>query len=239
VAKNYPEDSLQSGVGDWWVSVSTGEVARGRLLWAFVPYVDQQPLALSPVGRSDPTDHLKATYRLEPLRAKEPPRPPALPVAGLPSLPGEVRTVYRSKRRPVLVLGMGGTTVTHELRTGAAKWQTHPTLIVAPYFGVDPGPRGGWKPEFVERIRRCEYPQYMWEQLPVGGSSESSILAFGQMQAIGNTADAYELTNFSLSEAALTILDEWLEWFFNGKLDQEGVLFLFRKELAELEKTAN
>jgi len=95
-------------------------------------------------------------------------------VAALPDYPGEVRTVYRAKARPVVVLSAGGPEVPRELRVGAAGWQTAPTLLVAPFYGVDPGgTRGGWREDFVTRIRRGEYPQYLWDKLPLPGAGES------------------------------------------------------------------
>lgn len=95
----------------------------------------------------------------------------------------EARLVLRAKRRPVLVLSTGGTEVPRPLRVGAARYQTNPTLIAAPYYGADQGgSSGGWKPEFVERIRRCEYPQYMWDKLPLSGRDES-ILRLDQFTA--------------------------------------------------------
>ena len=234
MAKSYPDDCLQSYVGEWWIDCASATVSRGRLVWAFVPYIDQEPMVLIPQGRSSPTIHETAQYSVEPLRASNPPRPPRLPVAGLPTYPGEVRAVYRAKRRPVLVLSTGGPSVDRELRVGAARWQTNPTLLVAPFFGVDPGPRGGWRPEFVGRIRRCEYPQYAWDELPIGGSTNSSILNFGQIQAIGNHPNCYELTSYCLSEEALTIVDEWIGWLTTGKLDPNGILHEIRKGLIEL-----
>jgi hypothetical protein len=107
-SQRYPDDSLQSIVGTWWVEDQGRDVARGRLLRAFVPHVDQQPLTLIPIGRSEPTEHHAATVRLEPLHVPAPRRAPQLPVAALPQFAGEVRTVFRAKVRPVVVLGTGG-----------------------------------------------------------------------------------------------------------------------------------
>ncbi len=39
------------------------------MIWGFVPHVSQIPMVLIPVGRSDPTDHERMQYRLEPLKA--------------------------------------------------------------------------------------------------------------------------------------------------------------------------
>jgi hypothetical protein len=186
-------------------------------------------------GRSSPTVHQTAQISIEPLRLTHPSRQPRLPVAGLPTYPGEVRAVYRAKRRPVLILSTGGMAVPRELRVGAARWQTNPTLLVAPFFGIDPGPQGGWKPQFVDRIRRCEYSQYAWDELPIGGSTKASILMLSQLQPIGSHPHCYELTGYCLSDDALTILDEWIAWLVTGNLDHNGVLHEIRSGLIDLE----
>lgn len=116
--QTYPDDSLQWLVGKWWVEDEGRAVGRGRLLRAFVPHVDQQPMTLVAVGRIQPTEHQSATIRLEPLRVGAPRRSPQLPVAALPEFPGEVRTVYRARVRPVLVLSAGGPNIDQTLRAG-------------------------------------------------------------------------------------------------------------------------
>src|SRR5205807_1023610 len=144
---------------------------------------------------------------------------PALPVAALPTPPGEVHLVQRAKRRPVLVVSAGGPEVPPALRVGSARWPTVPTILVAPYYGVDAdGTRGGWPAPFVTRIRRCEYPQYLWDRLPLSGPAES-ILRLDHLQPVGRHANAYELTRFRLGDEALVLLDEWLAWLMTGQLD--------------------
>ena len=208
---------------------------RGRLAWAFVPHVDQHPLILVPEGRSEPTEHGAADFRIEPLQGSKIPLGAKLPVAGLPHYPGEVRLVYRAKRRPVLVLSTGGVEVPRPLRTGSARYQTNPTALVAPYYGADlGGSTGGWRPEFVSRIRRCEYPQYMWDQLPIGGRNES-ILRLDHLQPVGKHGESYELTDYVLHEDALGILDEYLTWLLLGSLPGDGILVEIRRTLLGIE----
>lgn len=228
-----PDDSLQSVVGNWWIEDQTSEVRRGRLLWAYVPHVDQDPMTLIPVGREDPHEHRTATVRLQPLRVGAIHQKSTLPVAALPEYEGEVRTVYRAKIRPVLVLSEGGVDVPRELRTGAAKWQTAPTLLVAPYYGVSSGPRAGWRPDFVTRIRRCEYPQTLWDRLPLGKVSES-ILRLEHLQPIGRSQNAYEWTKYQLSDDALALVDQYLTWLLTGNLPGDSLLAYVRRELAKL-----
>lgn len=193
--------------------------------------MDQQPLVLVPEGRSEPTVHDSADFRVEPLRLGAPPPTPDLPVAGLPSFPGEVRAVYRAKRRPAIILGLGGDEVPAALKTGAARYQTQRTMLVAPYYGVDrDGRRGGWRPEFVSRIQRCEYPQYVWDSLPIGGVRES-VLRLDHLQPLSGHGQAYQLTEFCLSPDALMLMDEWLDWLLTGGLPGDSVLADLRREL--------
>ncbi len=227
----FHEDSLQSLAGTWWTRAEAHEVTRGQLLWAHVPYVDHEPLTLHPVSRTSPTEHRKALFRLEVLRTGQMSAASHLPVAALPTREGEVWTVQRGKLRPVLVFATGGTEVEGSLRRGAARWQSLRTLLVAPYFGAESSTaRGGWKPEFVRRIRHCQYPQYFWESLPVGGA-ESSILRLDQIQPLGCHHNAYEYTPHRLSGEALAVLDEWLEWYLLGRLEDDGALRIARAEL--------
>jgi len=219
----YPDESLQGIVEPehpWWQECSGDDYKRGRLVWAFLPHVDQNPCTLVPVERGeDPTQHKEIKARIEPLDIRTVIRYPRLPVAALPQRENEIRTVYLAKKRPALIICRGGPAISASLTKNRAKWQTNPTVIVAPYYGVDPGTRrGGFNPEFVERVRLCEYPHFMWDQLPIQGSTKESIMRLDQMQPVGRSRDSIEFTNYCLSDSALLILDEWLEWLFAGTL---------------------
>ncbi len=230
----YPEDCIQSLVRTWWTRDEAVALARGRLLRAFVPYVDQEPQEIVPRGRSDPRDHTRADYEIRPLRVGELARAPSLPVAGMPTYAGEVRAVYRGKVRPVIVVSAGGPEIPRELRRGAARWQSVPTVLVAPTFGAaQDGTRGGWRPEFVTRIRRLEYPQYIWDVLPIGGANES-IIRLDHIQPISRDPDSFKLEPHRLSDEALTILDEQLSWLTTGELPEDGVLLGVREEFLKL-----
>jgi hypothetical protein len=196
-----PEDSIQYAVDPWWTRDDRGSPDRGRLLRAFVPYPDQEPRRLVLEGRAEPREHGRAVYRVEPFRAGATGPPAGLPVAGMPQAPGEEFVVYKGKTgRPVLVLSEGGPAIPAAMRTGAARWPTAPTLLVAPYYGADQdGTRGGWRPDFVQRIRRAEYPQYIWDSLPIGGPRES-ILRLDHLFPIARNAAAFEVT------------EQWTRW---------------------------
>jgi len=225
-----PDDCLPSFVGSWWESSPQGPIERGHLIWSFLPHVQQQPFVLVATGRTEATRHDLADFRIEPLVANKPPSGARLPVAGLPHYEGEVSAVYRSKRRPALVISVGGSEIPKALRVGAARHQTTPTMLVAPYYGTGGGKTARWNPAFVDRIRRCEYPQYMWDQLPLG-KKDPSILRLDQIQPIGRHGQAYDYTHFRLSEDALLMLDEWLDWIVKEVLEEDGLLWDLRREL--------
>lgn len=230
----FPSGCHQYFLGSWWASSTERQVHRGRLIWAYLPHVDQQALELCPQARGAPTEHGTATAELRPLRPDRPPPESGLPVAGLPQYPGETYVALRAKRRPALVISTGGASVPESLRRGGARYQTAPTLLVAPYFGADrDGTRAGWDPVLVDRIRRCEYPQYVWDQLPLGGSAVS-ILRLDHIQPLGNLHSSYELTDWRLTPDALSVIDEWVDWLVSGAdVPLEGVLDDLRKLLMD------
>src|SRR5262245_30668705 len=159
----YPDDSVQYLVEPWWIPATGAQIERGRLIRTLIPYPDMQPYRLIPQGRGDDArQHDTARFTIEAFRVGDPPPPiDLLPVAGLPSHPGETYSVHRGKIRPAVVLSTGGVPVPRNVSRGASRWQTSRTLLVAPFYGADPGgTRGGWHPLFVTRIRRAEYSQY-------------------------------------------------------------------------------
>lgn len=225
----YPDESLQAFIQPeaWWEPDGNFEYRRGRLIKAFLPHVDQNPYIAIPIGRSEPTQHGEATVKFVPLDVRQAIRYPSLPVAALPQFPGERWGVYRVKKRPALIIGAGGTNVEKGMTAGKAKWQTKRTVLVAPYYGVDEGSgrRSGFNPVFVDRIRRCEYPQFIWEKLPMEGSTVESILRLDHIQPVGRSRDSIEFLPFRLGEKALLLLEEWVDWVLKGELaygkDQE------------------
>jgi hypothetical protein len=226
-----PDDSIQYAVDPWWTRDDRGGPDRGRLLRALVPYPDQEPRRLVIEGRAEAREHERALYRVEPFRAGATLPPAGLPVAGMPQAPGEEFVVYKGKLRPVLVLSEGGPAIPAALRVGAARWPTAPTLLVAPYYGADQdGTRGGWRPDFVQRIRRAEYPQYIWDSLPIGGPRES-ILRLDHLFPIARNPAAFEVTEHRLTADALGIVDEWLRWLVTTVLVEGGLLADIRAEL--------
>ncbi|HKY21623.1 MAG TPA: hypothetical protein VJM31_10415 [Vicinamibacterales bacterium] len=106
---------------------------------------------------------------------------------------------------------------------------------MAPYYGVDSdGTRAGWNPEFVKRIQRAEYSQYLWDILPIGGCEDGSILRLDHVLPVGVDPSNWGLTEFKLSDAALALTDEWLTWHVTGGLVTDSALHCARQFLASI-----
>ena len=230
----YPDDSIQGLVGEWWVENKARDFRRGRLVFAYLPHVSQIPNELIIRGRKDPLAHDTCEFEIRPLRISE--RRPAvsLPVAAMPPYSGERYGVYRVKRRPAIVVCSGGQDIPEELRQGSPRYQTAPSVLVIPAYGVDrDGSRSGYPNELVRRIRRCEYPQYLWDKLPIRLIGES-ILRFDHLQPVGQHHQSLEFTDYVLSPDALLIVDEWLTWLITGELPANGILGDLREDLLKL-----
>ena len=233
----FPDDSIQSLTDDWWVDDRSQTIKRGRLIRTFVPYPEMKPHRLVPQDRgADARQHTRATFRLEGFRIGDPPPPVGpLPVAALPLRDGETYLVQRGKVRPAVVLSTGGTEVPTTIRGGHERWQAARTLLVAPFYGADPGgTRGGWPAQFVQRIRRAEYPQYVWDQLPLPGGPTESILRLDHLMAIGADPAAFRIEPHCLSAEALPIVDAWLHWLVTDMLQMDSMLAMIRVDFAKL-----
>jgi len=127
----------------------------------------------------------------------------------------------------MLVLSGSGSPIEATLRVGMARYQTNPTILAAPYYSCE----SRWNKEFVERIRRCTYSQYIFDVLPIPGGRES-ILRLNHVQPIGAHSEAYELTEFTLSGPALDVVEQQFRWFRQGVLER-AELFEIRNTLLE------
>jgi hypothetical protein len=223
-------------VDPWWIECDERRVGRGQLVHAFVPHVGLTPYVLDAEGRAEATSHDKALFTIRPLRIKDRRSRPQLPVAALPQYPGEVWSAFRAKVRPCLVVSIGGPEVPRELRPQSSpRWQSAPTILVAPYYGAGrTGERSGWHVPFLDRIRACEYPQFLLDSLPLPPSSTESVLRLDHVQPIGRHHDSFSSTKFTLSDDALDVIDEWLAWLNTGELHDDAVLADIRSHLLAL-----
>ena len=177
----------------------------------------------------------RAHYRLEEFRLGEPQQGVSLlPVAVLPQRDGETHLVRRGKQRPCLVIANTEERVDPTLARGT-RWQTALARLVVPYYSANgTSHRGGWPDELVARIQRCEYPQYVWDMLPLSGSPKGSILRLDHAFAIGHDLANVRLTPHQLHQDALGILDDWFAWYVTGTLSAAGALTTARELLREL-----
>lgn len=235
------DECVHDFISPWWVKAEDAIIAPGRLLWAFVKHVDQQPMALVAKGRTDDAgQHALAECEIVPINSDKLFVRSQLPVASLPCYEREVRAVYRAKKRPVLALSLPGAQIDRQALGFKGKPQnlTAKTILVAPYYGVDEGTgrRAGWPQAFVSRVKRCEYPQFAWDSLPISQVKES-ILRLDHIQPISSLHIAYEPTEWTLSEEALRVMQEWVAWHLLGESpdieDESSSLALLRTVLGE------
>ncbi len=234
-ATMYPEDCLQTIIkpSAWWTKNDNHSLCRGALISTFAPHVDQIPYTFEPVGRTQADQHDAAILRVSPLSVNQPLKKTDLPVAAMTLHEGEVWAAYRAKRRPCLVIGSGSKPVDKGLTTGMANSSTASAILVAPYYGAEKSSkRGGYRPEFVERIRHCEYPQFVWDHLPIPGGVES-ILRLDHIQPMGTHHQACRISDFKLSDDALCIIDELLGWLIWGGVKDDSLIALYRQQIEE------
>lgn len=229
----FPDACLQSAVGSdkWWVKNETNKLCRGALVYAFAPHVDQLPYELELVARRDATNHDSAVFKVAPFRMDRVRSRPPLPVAAMPLNEGELWAAYRAKRRPCLVIGCNHPPVDPALTRGMPKHATAPTCLVAPYYGVaKTASRAGYRPEFVERVQQCEYPQFVWDVLPIP-NGEASILRLDHLQPVGAHYTAYKLTGYRLGDGAIEVIDEMIGWLMEGGVEEDSLVALYRQEI--------
>lgn len=82
---------------------------------------------------------------------------------------------------------------------------------------------------FVERIRHCEYPQFLWDSLSVGGPDES-ILRLDHLQPIGAHHNSHEVSEYKLSDNALEVVDELTNLLIRGEIPEDSLTTMYRKE---------
>lgn len=228
----YPEDSLQSIVAPspWWRANESNKLCRGALVFSFAPHVDQVPYTFEPIGRKTATEHDSAIVSVSPLKVSQPLKTTALPVAAMTLHEGEVWAAYRAKKRPCLVFSAESLLVDKSLTLGKPNHATAPTFLAAPFYGVDKNvKRSGYSPEFVERVRHCEYSQFHWDKLPLTNGPAESILRLDHLQPFGTHHDAYKVSDYKLSSDAMDILDDLLRWLVWGGVPEESMILAYRE----------
>ena len=235
---NYADDTIQAYFLPWWIEDKKHDYRRGRLIYALLPHVHQVPFTLIPSGRGeDPTNHTKIRYTMKELKLLEREDLPTLPAAALTIPEGEKILAFRGKIRPALIISSGGEAISQNLIQGKPKWQTAPTILVVPYYGVEGREkRAGFSKEFVERVKKAEYPNFYWDTLPIRGhETEGSICRLDHIFPLGKHHDSVKFTEYCLGEKAMEIIDQWLRWLIED-IEPSGDLQYLRENLLEIEK---
>jgi len=235
----YADDTIQAYVSPWWITNKKKDFQRGRLIKAPLPHVHQVPFTLIPKGRGDdPTNHSQIRYTMKELELTAKRNLSSLPAAALTLYEGEIVLGYRGKYRPAFIVSSGGEEIPEDLTAGKPAWQTTPTILVAPYYGVERNlKRAGFNKEFVERVKRAEYPNFYWDMLPIPGSdSDGSICKLDHILPLGKYYKSVEFTEHCLSDEALEMIDQWLTWLFSGIEPYEGDFQYLRENLREIQE---
>lgn len=226
---NYPDICPQNLIEPWWEEDQGEDFKTGRLVWAFLPHVDQIPYRIEPVGRNEPTEHRNGIVNITRFKIGDSVKKKDLPVAAMPVFDNEMLCVYRTKKRPAILISKGGTNVENRLTKDKSKWRTNRTVLLAPSYSV----KNHFSEEFCERVRRCEYPQFMWGDLPIGGTENGSIIRFDHLQPVGRSKKSIEFTEYCLSEKAIAFILQWIDWFIFENMDEDSEFCETRSTLME------
>ncbi|MCK5345747.1 MAG: hypothetical protein KAR20_20195 [Candidatus Heimdallarchaeota archaeon] len=234
--------SLQDYPPEWWVEDISKELAPGRLIWLYYPYMNVIPYEfiaeerVDSAGNSDSTNHDNLGFVIREFRMSERAYRPRLPVSSFPKADNEIYLISKAKKRPAIVIANDktGFSILKDLKQGIS-WQKQPSLIVAPYYGVEANDgRKGFPPNFVERVRLCEYPELMYAKLPFHSqNTEESLLYLKHMAAVGRHHETVEPTKYCLSEDAMCFFEEQLKWYIFNEFESNGLIADFRKEVTE------
>lgn len=229
MTKPYPDDAFQCVFNEWWTEdpPRRGTFNRGRLVWVPALDIKATPTELSVEGPDEPRDHTTAKATMRAFHVGRRQTSTATPAAGVPLHEGELCLVHKAKRRPALILGTPPPPAAALLAD--SKHHHGSPILIAPYYGC-----AGHPPEFLDRVRRAEYPQFMWEQLPLGSDPEGSLLRMDQIQPVGRSIASCEETDWCLSSEALELLDQWVSWLLVGAPPAGSVLEETREFMLEL-----
>ncbi len=225
----FPENSVQgiTGAEHWWTKETKPCLVRGSIVWTLVPFHTGMHVRLVVQRKpEEPGEHRAAEIiRAEQYTLSSPDVDQALPIAGLPKANDGHYTLREVKKRPALVLALPGQEIPRKLIQGKPFSRTAPCIVVAPYYtAIKPGELPRYSPELLELVQRLRFPQFFYEHLPHPGGAPS-ILRFDQLQAVPAQERAfYEPTAWRLSDHALALIDELLEWQIWGGLPADSDL---------------
>jgi hypothetical protein len=127
----------------------------------------------------------------------------------------------KAKPRPVILLQPPDPSlVAIKKGTYPAKIVRHLCPVVLVYSAVNEVGDSKFPPEFVERIRRLEYRQFMF--LPKGGAiTVDSIARLDEIQSVSE--NQLDPTEYALSDAVCKVLRSQVGYFYSGLSEDEFV----------------
>lgn len=234
---DFPEDSIQYVLEDWWQTTTPGDSPRrGDLIRVMVPFKFGLPSRIVAKRREDqPGDHESVEFEVQQFSFDSKPPRERLPIAGLPHMEDGAYQLTPFKKRPALVLASAADPLDQKLTNGLAGYQKTPCFLVAPYYGVDKnGSRAGYPEPLVRAIRNCTYPHYFWDCLPLKGDTASSLLRLDSMFSVVSDRHYYQHTGYKLSSDAMEIMAEYVDWYLSGSLPKNSLIRDVRAKLEEL-----
>jgi len=225
----FPDKSVQGITGGehWWTREAKPCLMRGSLIWTLVPFHTGMHIRLVMERKPDePGEHNAAKLiRAEPYTLTSPDVDQRLPINALPNAIDGHYTLREVKKRPALVLALPGQAIPKALVQGKPHSRTAPCIVVAPYYtAIKQGEPPRFSPELLGLVQKLRFSQFFYEQLPHPGGAPS-ILRLDQIQAVtARERDFYESTPWRLSDHAMALMDELLEWHVWGGLSADGDL---------------
>ena len=192
-----------------------GQLKFGRICWthAYYPHEDLQFFRPVP-DPAEPTRTMASRYQIE--AAGQDAFRRNLPLA-VPKLEtNEEFILVRAKRRPVVII-QPEMPIPSTINQGFRGRVHRRRCSVAQVFGLaDPATgRAEFSPEFVDRVRKMEYPQLMFLPKRPGLFDVDSLLRLDELQSVFTAHLTPE--NFALLEDVATILRDQVQYLFTQK----------------------
>ena len=143
----------------------------------------------------------------------------SLPLSSPPLKTDEEFIALKAKPRPVILIQPPDPALLAIKKAGySGKVVRHLCPVVLVYSAEDDAGNSKFDPEFIERVRRLEYRQFLF--LPKGGPlSLDSIARLDEVQSIAE--NQLEATKFALAKEVCDILRSQASYFFTGLSGKE------------------
>lgn len=187
----------------------------GRICWthAYYPHEDLQFFRPVP-DPAEPTKTIANRFQIEPAGQNAFRRGLPLQVPKLAS--NEEFLVVRAKRRPVVVI-QPEMLIPSTINQGYRGRVHRRRCSVAQVFGLSDSVTGReeFSPEFVNRVRKMEYPQLMFLPKRAGLFEVDSLLRLDELQSVFTAHLTAE--KFTFADEVVTILCDQVQYLFAQK----------------------